>query len=263
MPAKLTVMGSADAFNSAGRGSPCHLVEDDLGAFCVDFGPTALMELKRRRFAPERLDAVFLTHLHGDHFGGLHLLLIDAQYRAFRERPLTICGPRGTERHIEAWYKLAYGRSGERRQFETLYRELAPGEQTEVLGRRVQTFRALHKVPRDGALQLRISTGGAVLAFTGDSAWTDELPALAAGADVLVSECTELHGMLTEQHLSWQVLRPRFDSLEARRIVLAHLGPEMRRAAHRLEAPRVVIADDGYSLTVGSKRRKNLANRER
>lgn len=248
MSVRVTVIGSADAFNSGGRGNACHLVEDGAGAFCVDFGPTALMGLKARGFEPDRLDLVMLTHLHGDHFGGLHLLLIDAQYRALRSRPLTVLGPVGTRRRIESWYRLAYGSAASKRQFETRYVELAPGQDATVLGRRVRGFPAQHMGPRDGALSLRVRTGGATLAFSGDTSWSEALPALCRGADLLVCDCTEERGS-SGQHLSWEVLEPRLTLLAARRILLAHLGPGTRQLASGTGSPRDTrFAEDGDSI---------------
>ena len=243
----VTVLGSADAFNAAGRGNACYLVEDAEGAFCVDFGPTALMALKACRFAPNDLDAVFLTHLHGDHFGGLQQLFIDAQFCSNRRRPLTIGGPVGTAKRVEAMYKLAYGKSGGKRSYATRYLEWAPGDVGLAVGRRIRTFRAAHMGPRDGALCLRIKSGQRVLAFSGDTGWTDALPELAKGADLFVCECTEDQDNLLT-HLSWDVLAPRFPHLEARRILLTHLSEPMRRKLSQLAAPRVQFAEDGMVI---------------
>lgn len=248
----VTVLGSGDAFNSAGRGNAGYLVEDARGAFCVDFGPTALQALKARRFDLERLDAVLLTHLHGDHFGGLHLLFIDAQFGTFRRRPLLVAGPRGTEETVERWYRLAYGEAGDRRTYPTRYLELAPGEARSVAGRRVRTFAARHMDPADGALLLRIDAGGAQLAFTGDTGWTDDLPALADGADLLVCECTDDRAGI-DSHLSWERLAPRFGELGARRILLTHLSAAMRARAGARRAPRVRFADDGTVVRLRKK----------
>jgi ribonuclease BN (tRNA processing enzyme) len=248
----VTVLGSADAFNSGGRGNACCLVEDAEGAFCVDFGPTALMALKAHGFDPNDLDAVFLTHLHGDHFGGLHQLLIDAQYGSLRRRPLTIGGPVGTARRVEAWYKLAYGSAAARRTFPTRYLEWAPGDVGLAVGRRIRTFPALHMAPKDGALCLRIKSGKSVLAFSGDTGWTEHLPQLAQGADLFVCECTDDRYAL-DTHLSWEELAPRFSQLEARRIVLTHLSESMRNKLKQLAAPRVSFADDGTVVRLRSR----------
>jgi len=245
----VTVLGSADAFNSGGRGNACYLVEDAEGAFCVDFGPTALMALKAQGFDPGDLDAVFLTHLHGDHFGGLQQLFIDAQFCHPRRRPLTIGGPVGTAKRVEAWYKLAYGSAGSRRTYATRYLEWAPGDVGLAVGRQIHTFRANHMAPRDGALCLRIKSGKGVLAFSGDTGWTDDLVPLAKGADLFVCECSEDRDAI-DTHLSWEVLAPRFAQLEARRILLTHFSEAMRKKVRQLAAPRVHFADDGLVLRI-------------
>jgi ribonuclease BN (tRNA processing enzyme) len=246
---KLTVLGSGDAFNSGGFGNAGYLVEDDAGAFCVDFGPTALQALKKLRFEPNDLDAVFLTHLHGDHFGGLHQLFIDAQYRGLRRRPITIGGPVGTAKRVEDWYRLAYGSAGENRRFATRYLEWPAGASARVGRRAVRTFAAAHMQPRDGALLLRVSAGGAHLSFTGDTAWTDALLPLADGADLLVCECTDVRHA-PDKHLSWEVLAPKLEELRARRILVTHLGEHMRALAPRLVAPNVRFAVDGARVLV-------------
>ena len=112
--AKLFFLGTSDAFNAAGRANSCYWVEDTLGHYVVDFGPTALYQCQRYGLDVNRLDGVFLTHLHGDHIGGLAMLLVHLQYQANRKRPLVIAGPEGTEQrvlalrkvHIRQWFVL-------------------------------------------------------------------------------------------------------------------------------------------------------------
>jgi ribonuclease BN (tRNA processing enzyme) len=244
MALTLTVLGSSDAFNSAGRGNACYLVRDREGSYCVDFGPTALRALKAAGREPADLDAVFLTHLHGDHFEGLSQLFIDAQYRAFRHRPLIIGGPKGTRRAVESLYKLVYGRAARKRPFQVRYQEWRAGTIAHAAGRRIETFSARHMRPSDGALSLKIRSGANTLAFSGDTGWSTHLPLLAEGVDALVVECTELHGEHA-QHLSWEQLKPKLPQLKARKIVLSHLGVESRRSLHRSVPRGVKVADDG------------------
>ena len=68
---RLTIIGCGDAFGSGGRGNTCFLVEAGDTRLALDFGATALVEMKRKGQGPNDLDAIVLTHLHGDHFGGV------------------------------------------------------------------------------------------------------------------------------------------------------------------------------------------------
>ena len=68
---RLHVLGCGDAFGSGGRHQSGYLFEASDRLFLLDCGPTTLLAMKRAGFAPRRLDAIILSHLHGDHFGGI------------------------------------------------------------------------------------------------------------------------------------------------------------------------------------------------
>jgi ribonuclease BN (tRNA processing enzyme) len=94
---KLHVLGCGDAFGSGGRNNSGYLLEVEDRLCLLDCGPTTLLALKRAGFDPRRLDMVFLSHLHGDHCGGLPFLFLDALYENPRDTPLVVAGPQGTE----------------------------------------------------------------------------------------------------------------------------------------------------------------------
>jgi len=86
-------IGSGDAFGSGGRLQTCILIDGSEIRFAIDFGATALVGLRKLGIDPNTIDAILLTHLHGDHCGGLPFLLLDAMLGAKRSTPLTILGP--------------------------------------------------------------------------------------------------------------------------------------------------------------------------
>lgn len=94
-------IGSGDAFDSGGKLQPCFLATDKEKRFALDFGLTALIGLRQQDIKPNTIDAVLLTHLHGDHCGGVPFLLMDGMLGSKRKRPLTIIGPEGIETHIK------------------------------------------------------------------------------------------------------------------------------------------------------------------
>ena len=109
-PVQVTILGSGDAFGSGGRLNSAYLVESAGATFMVDCGMTVLQGLKRSAIDPERIDFVCLSHLHGDHFGGIPFLFMDYLYESRRTRPLTIYGPPGTERSVMALFSALYQR---------------------------------------------------------------------------------------------------------------------------------------------------------
>ena len=108
---KLMIVGFGDAFGSGGRSTTCFWLETAKGTLVVDFGASALPALKARALEPNRIDAIILSHLHGDHFGGLPFLLLDAQFLSRREKPLLIAGPPGTRARLDAALEVFFPKS--------------------------------------------------------------------------------------------------------------------------------------------------------
>src|SRR5262249_58144010 len=110
----------------------------------LDCGAPSLVALKRLGIDPASIDAVFITHLHGDHFGGLPFLILDAQFTR-RSRPLIVAGPPGLgERLIQAQEVLFPGSSSVERRFEVQVIELAERTETAVGPFRATAFAVEH-----------------------------------------------------------------------------------------------------------------------
>ncbi|MGH7672628.1 MAG: MBL fold metallo-hydrolase, partial [Gemmatimonadales bacterium] len=93
MPITVRFVGSGDSFGSGGRFQTCIVVDGPRCRFAIDFGASSLIALSQQGIEHNSLDAILLTHLHGDHAAGVPFLLIDAMLAARRTRPLTIAGP--------------------------------------------------------------------------------------------------------------------------------------------------------------------------
>ena len=235
-PAGVTVTfaGSGDAFGSGGRFQACiHLQPaDSPGPVLLDCGATSLPALRRRGLDPGGIGAVFVSHLHGDHFGGLPFLILDGQFTG-RALPLVVAGPAGTGRRLtEAMECLFPGSSRVRRRFAVEVTELRPGGSAAVAGVRSQAFRASHPSGAP-ALILRLTLGGRVIAYTGDTAWTSAIAAAAAGADLLIAEAY-YWDKAVPHHLRHADLVAHRDELTARRTVLTHMSADM--LGHREQA---------------------------
>src|SRR5215213_129862 len=131
-PVRLIFAGSGDAFGNGGRFQTCFVLEGGGDPMLIDCGATSLTALKRMGLEPNDIAAVALTHLHGDHFGGLPFLVLDGQFRR-RERPLVIAGPPGTRERVEAAMDLLFpGSTATRRRFDLEWVEIAGGERADV-----------------------------------------------------------------------------------------------------------------------------------
>ncbi len=244
---RLTVIGSGDAFGSGGRFNTCFVLETVKATLAIDFGASALPALKEQGIGPNRLDAVVLSHLHGDHFGGLPFLLLDAQFLSRRDKPLLIAGPPGTKARLDATMEAFFPKStGSKWKFPWQVLEIPVGVATDVLGHAVTTAEVIHQSGAPSTA-LRLSDGIKTFAYSGDTEWTDALLPIARDAGLFICECYNYAGKLTG-HMSWDVLRTRLGDLGAARTMITHMNPTMLANVHEAKQAGVLIAEDGLTL---------------
>jgi ribonuclease BN (tRNA processing enzyme) len=223
---RLTFVGSGDAFASGGRFQTClHLEADGAPPLLLDCGATTLTALKRMHIDPSSIGHVALTHLHGDHFAGLPWLILDGQF-AKRSKPLAVLGPPETRRRLHEAFEVLYpGATDAERPFETSIHEFTERVAHDFGPARITAYPVRH-TPATMPHGLRVEYGGKVIAYSGDTEWTDTLIELANGADLFVCECN-FFDKQAPGHIDYRTLTEHRPQLGCERIVLTHMSDEM------------------------------------
>jgi ribonuclease BN (tRNA processing enzyme) len=185
---RLTVIGCSGSYPGPDSPASCYLVETEHAGrtwrVVLDLGSGALGALQRY-VDPLDVDAVLLSHLHADHCLDLCGYYVLRKYHpAGSQAPLPVYGPRGTAARMARAYDLPED-PGMSLEFD--FRSWAPGEPVRVGPFTVQPIRVEHPVEAYG---LRISAGGSLLAYTGDSGRCAQLETVARGADLLLAEAS-------------------------------------------------------------------------
>jgi len=244
---QLTVIGCGDAFGAGGSLQTSFLVRAPASIFLIDCGVTTLIGMRRLGLQPNDIDTVFVSHLHGDHFGGLPWLLVDAIYASARTRPLTVTGPKGiAARFVIAAEALYPGITTIERKFELTFLEYEERTPLKAGGVTVTPFEVHHP---SGAppYALRFSLDGKVLSFTGDTGWVEALCEVARGADLFISECFQ-YDVSLPIHLDYKTIDANYERLGAKSVLLTHMGQAMLAAVGNVDTSRYLIAHDGLVL---------------
>lgn len=107
----------------------------------IDCGEGTQIALKEKGWSFKPIDTICFTHYHGDHISGLPGLLL-TMGNADRREPLTLIGPKGLERVVNALRVIA-----PELPFPLIFKEIQGPEQVfEQNGYRITAFRVNHNV---------------------------------------------------------------------------------------------------------------------
>jgi len=247
---KLTVLGKSPAWSDAGGACSSYLVENGDRALVLDCGNGAFGKLRARRDYRD-VEAVVLSHLHGDHL----LDLVPFAYALTvgpdggnLERP-RLLAPAGAE----AFFRRLAGTWGDDGLIVTAFalEEYEPGAALEAAGVGIRP----HEVPHFGptnAIELSAPSGGRIV-FGADGRYSNRLIAAATGAEVLIAEATLAaagSGPAEEEgHMSATEAGRLAAAAGVGRLVLTHVSDELdlerarAQAAAEFDGPVEVAAE--------------------
>ncbi|MDJ1466222.1 MBL fold metallo-hydrolase [Xanthocytophaga flava] len=240
----LTVLGCGDAFASGGQLNTCFHLQHNHIQVLLDCGATSLVGMRREGVLSTEIDYIILTHFHGDHFGGVPFILLDALVNK-RTKPLTIISPPGGKQRIAQLTECLY--SGIFQQiastFFIIYKEFGGDIVTEHFT--LIATPVLHS-PDSLPYAVRLQWDNKVVSFSGDTEWIDALLPVSDKADLFICECNyfDKEG---PAHISYHQLVPQLPRLNAHKIVLTHLGESMLAQKSSLQ---LLCLEDGMKLEI-------------
>lgn len=208
---KLTVLGCNGPFPAPGGATSGYLVQAGETCIQLDMGSGVLSALTGYT-APEMLTALILSHWHYDHANDVLPLLYRLEAMG---KPLHIYAPVDEDspiRHAVMQCGMA------------MLHDIAPGDELNLKGVRVQVFQARHPVP---AVMLRLTNGASTLCYTGDTNTVEGLETFAQGADLLLADGLFTTDLWAENkpHLSAAQAAQLAKDAGAAQVIITHMNP--------------------------------------
>lgn len=139
---ELIFLGTSGSIPTVQRGIPAIALRRDREMLLFDCAEGTQRQMALAHISPMKVSAVFITHLHGDHFLGL-AGLVQTMSLMFRTAALDVYCPAGERDRLETYLKIAHYTLT----FEVRIHELSPGEEIRRNGYRIMTSEANHPVP--------------------------------------------------------------------------------------------------------------------
>ncbi|HSV38656.1 MAG TPA: MBL fold metallo-hydrolase [Nocardioidaceae bacterium] len=221
---KLTIVGCSGSYAGPDSAASCYLLEADhegrTWRILLDLGSGAFGALQRYA-DPRDIDALFISHLHADHFYDISGYYVVRVWHPEGEMPpLPTWGPKGMAKQIAAGYGLKV-HPGMKDAFDV---SVYTADPITVGPFTIRTRKLKHPIRSYG---FHVEAGGSTLVYSGDTGPCDALVELSRGVDVLLCEAAFCHDRDNppDLHLTGREAGDTAKAAEVGQLVLTHIPP--------------------------------------
>ncbi|MDQ2746624.1 MAG: ribonuclease Z, partial [Acidobacteriota bacterium] len=198
---KLTILGSGTSVPHKQRSSAGFWLETSSGSILLDCSASAIHRMAQENLDWANLDAVWISHFHLDHIGGIPAFLFGTKYAPEtqnRTKSLKIFGAQGLRSLIEK-FDAANDYNLLKQPFPIEIIEVEPLEKFQILPSVEAVAMDTPHTPE--SLAIRIKSGTKTLVYSADTGFTKTLAVFSKEVDLLILECSFFKDKPVETHL--------------------------------------------------------------
>jgi len=254
---KFIVLGSGTSVPHPKRSSSGFWVETACCSLLLDCSASAVHRMAQENLDWANLDAIWISHFHLDHVGGVAPFLFGMKYAPEtqnRTKPLKIFGTKGLRKLIENFdnaneYNLL------KQPFPLEIIEVEPLENFEILSDVEAVAVKTPHTDESHAIHLR-DKNDKTLVYTADTGFDITLGTLARNVDLFLLECSFIKDKPVETHLELSEAIHLIRFASPKRAVLTHFYPEWDEVDFQKETAKfsplceVIEARDGLRLEI-------------
>lgn len=254
---KLTILGSGTYFPELDRHGSSYLVQTNGFNLVFDFGRGALDGLLKQGLNYADIDAIFITHLHSDHFSELvtllHISLIEYPNRQLRTKDLIIYGPQGFKKRY-GYLEKAFDLKKYKPKYKVIIKELKDQDVVNIDNTFVKSYKVEHSKSHL-CLSYQIESEGKILTYSGDSGDCQGLRDSCLDADVAVLEAN-MKEKIIEMHLNGEQAGKIAQESGVKKLILTHVNSDTIQNYYPVEKAKlhfnneVILAEDGLEIEV-------------
>ncbi len=254
---KFTILGSGTSVPHPKRSSSGFWLETENSSLLLDCSASAVHQMARENCDWANLDAIWISHFHLDHVGGIAPFLFGTKYAPEtqnREKPLKIFGAKGLKNLLKAFDDAADYELFEQ-PFPLEIVEVEPLEKFEILP---EVEAVVVKTPHtEESLAIHIrDVNEKTFVYTSDTGFTKDLGTLAREVDLLVMECSFFEKSPVKTHLTLSEAMYLIRYAKPKKTILTHLYPEWDAVDFAAEVAKfspsgeVIEARDGEKIEI-------------
>jgi ribonuclease BN (tRNA processing enzyme) len=254
---QLVVLGSGSSVPHPKRSSSAYWLETSGGTLLLDCSASAIHRMAEEDLDWANLDAIWISHFHLDHCGGIAPFLAGTKHAPVtqsRTKPLRIFGPEGLKDLVSSFDRANdYGLLDKPFPVEII--EVESLESFDILPNLMGTALSTPHTDESHAIHLRDKTGK-TLVYTSDTGISEPLSAFARKVDLLLMECSFVKNKPVEKHLELAEAMYLIRKADPKNNVLTHFYPEWDEVDFDEEVGKfdpgceVIEATDGLRMEV-------------